>query len=576
MSLILKVQESERNCTEEAFTELADLSPLHPCNRPVFAPALRFRGGCASGDDDSGSDGSDSAEFECESDAAETSVKRKRKPAVQWPWKSTHEGKGKARAISVKTGIRVTIGKGRNNGMYVDEVIHLDHALECCLPWFKPDVWGLFYMFCCNPRLSSGFERWDDNSDDLISAPIRAAKSAESRSLIAIATEFYQSVVSKHCKAKEAGNEIACGGHAIMRKFSEGPSNGKSYFIGCSNWSKNDDRMFAVCLRTVHTYSGVAAPLSSRRLVYSSRYVRPVRRPELVALTLDASWIMVDTTFVVVHGKTNEWKLLIWLNGLDKRTVIGRVWSNRATRGSFVLVWNGTFEAIAKITGKELNFKVFSKKSNLLGAIGDSEGPQAQALGDVIILRRLNLLEVNGTPTVDVDTILTFIWKTCIVHFNRGVFGLEAYADDYIFQYLLLFPYLDTDEEIAEYSTFCNTSTSSKLKAWWAHKLSYPWLLPSLNRHLRNTDKDFFALTPWDSNPIEGSHAQDNQVNGTNRTLMEAIVLSRKLDSDTARIIKASIESGVWANGNNSIRSRFTSQAARRSRAHAKQAEAAK
>ncbi|KAJ7234082.1 hypothetical protein C8J57DRAFT_1249459 [Mycena rebaudengoi] len=142
--------------------------------------------------------------------------------------------------------------------------------------------------------------------------------------------------------------------------------------------------------------------------------------------------------------------------------------------------------------------------------------------------------------------------------------------------YLLLFPYLDTDEEIAEYSTFCNTPTSSKLKAWWAHKLSYPWLLPSLNRHLSNTDKDFFALTPWDSNPIEGSHAQDNQVNGTNRTLMEAIVLSRKLDSDTARIIKASIESGVWANGNNSIRSRFTSQAARRSRAHAKQAEAAK
>lgn len=39
---------------------------------------------------------------------------------------------------------------------------------------------------------------------------------------------------------------------------------------------------------------------------------------DLAEMVHDASWIMVDTTFAVVHGTTNEWKLLIWLNSLDK------------------------------------------------------------------------------------------------------------------------------------------------------------------------------------------------------------------------------------------------------------------
>jgi hypothetical protein len=41
--------------------------------------------------------------------------------------------------------------------------------------------------------------------------------------------------------------------------------------------------------------------------------------PDLALLVIDATWIMVDTTFAVVHGKTNSWKLLIWLHGNDKR-----------------------------------------------------------------------------------------------------------------------------------------------------------------------------------------------------------------------------------------------------------------
>ncbi|KAJ7735281.1 hypothetical protein DFH07DRAFT_780072 [Mycena maculata] len=282
---------------------------------------------------------------------------------------------------------------------------------------------------------------------------------------------------------------------------------------------------------------------------------------------------MVDTTFAVEHGKTNEWKLIIWLHGLDKWTVIGRVWSNRATRESFVLVWNGIFETIQAVTGKALNFKIFFKTSCLLGAIGNSEGAQAQALGDVIILRCMNTQEVDGSAMVEVNVILMFIWKTCIVHFNHGVFALEAYTDSNTFQYLLSFPYLETTTEILEYYAFCNASTTPKVKTWWMHKISYPWLLPSLNRHLTKMNHKDWDLTPRDTHPIEGSHVQDNQVNHMNHSLIEAILLARQFNSDNVHIIKALIEFGIWESGHNSLHAQFSLQAAHQSRSQVKKAE---
>ncbi|KAJ7789997.1 hypothetical protein B0H14DRAFT_3161631 [Mycena olivaceomarginata] len=276
-----------------------------------------------------------------------------------------------------------------------------------------------------------------------------------------------------------------------------------------------------------------------------------------------------------IHSVIMQADMDIIITGLDKRTVIGRVWSNKATREAFVVVWNGIFEAIKLITGKSLNFKVFSKKSSLLGAIGDSEGAQAQGLGDVIILRQMNTPHVNGVPTVTVVSILLFIWKTCLVHFKRGVFKLEAHVDDYVFNCLLGFPYLETSEEIAAYRDFCQASTNPKVQSWWAHKISYPWLLPSLNRSLTQMSHLHWDLTPGDTNPIEGSHMQDNQVNHTNLTILEAVLSARAYDQETARIITASKASGVMENGNNSQMARFSAQARRQARSRVKAMEKA-
>ncbi|KAJ7505079.1 hypothetical protein B0H11DRAFT_1980187 [Mycena galericulata] len=595
--------------------------------------------------------------------------------------------------------------------------------------------------------------RWDnsDETEGTVFAPVLAAKALEASSVAATASAFYRSVIGTFCKGQFIDSEIPCGGRAILRKFSQGKMDGKTYFVGCGNWTHGDsDQMSKIhrftkipsavresillklfkgeaidnddndtevlagsCSQIIHpshlprnslcprshfqdgvhvvaklqkhacnAQLSILVPIDTGDLraviipaagvphshpqfartkipseikrkyqecidaagvigtttlrvdkassthailggklpqelhpglliqrkqtlfpdgtglsaIYSEfdkdrsrdiedRYIHGVAtradgthviitiNPTLAALALEAIWIMVDTTFAVVHGKTNEWKLIIWLNSVDKRTVIGRVWSNRATREAFVLVWNGIFDAIETITGKKLNLKIFSDKSKLLGIIGDSEGAQAQGLGDVIILRRMNLLTANGIATVDIDSILIVIWKTCIVHFNRGVFALKAYISENDLAYLLSFPYLSSEAEIQEYYTFCAESANTKIQSWWAHKLSYPWLLPSLNRELSGMDKRHWDLTPRDTNPIEGSHVQDNQVNSTRRSLLEAILLAKKLDADTARLIMAMLTSGVLENPNNSLQARFKNQSQRQARNREKQRE---
>ncbi|KAJ6601965.1 hypothetical protein DFH09DRAFT_1069510 [Mycena vulgaris] len=82
-------------------------------------------------------------------------------------------------------------------------------------------------------------------------------------------------------------------------------------------------------------------------------------------------------------------------------------------------------------------------------------------------------------------------------------------------------------------------------------------------------------LTPGDTNPIEGSHVLDNQVNATNRTLREAILLARDYDKNTARVTMASLTLGIMENGNNSLQARFAAAARRQSRTKAKAVEKA-
>ncbi|EDR08926.1 uncharacterized protein LACBIDRAFT_326552 [Laccaria bicolor S238N-H82] len=189
----------------------------------------------------------------------------------------------------------------------------------------------------------------------------------------------------------------------------------------------------------------------------------------LASFVLSARWIMVDTTFKAVHGTTNEFKVVIWVNSLDK------------------------------------------------------------------------------------------LMSCCQS-------GLDECACNY----------WETTEFQDIFEAFTTSSTDKNLQNWWAHKLSYPWLLPSLSHHLSLMKHAHWDLAPSNTNPIEGSHANDNQIRGMNHSLLEAILLAKAVDSEEARILQASQSSGILENPHNSLEKRFTSQAARKAKACANKAESSK
>ncbi|KAJ6612225.1 hypothetical protein B0H10DRAFT_1952502 [Mycena sp. CBHHK59/15] len=101
--------------------------------------------------------------------------------------------------------------------------------------------------------------RWDDTDapHSLISAPIMTAKASEANSVAAIASAFYRGVVETYCKGQHLDSDIPCGGRAILRKFSQGKMNGKTYFIGCSNWAHGDSAQMSKIHRFVPIPSAV-------------------------------------------------------------------------------------------------------------------------------------------------------------------------------------------------------------------------------------------------------------------------------------------------------------------------------
>ncbi|KAJ6471969.1 hypothetical protein C8R45DRAFT_936631 [Mycena sanguinolenta] len=138
--------------------------------------------------------------------------------------------------------------RSRKRGLARVTILDEDREIPCRRSNLKCN--GFFTCSLSSPDPLRGFERWDDSLDsatqDLISAPIWTSQIAESTDIAAVATHFYDSAINQHCKAKGDG-QFPCGGHAVMRKYRTGKSNGKGYFIECSNWS--NDGLDHRCMR---------------------------------------------------------------------------------------------------------------------------------------------------------------------------------------------------------------------------------------------------------------------------------------------------------------------------------------
>ncbi|KAF8240009.1 hypothetical protein L208DRAFT_1127011, partial [Tricholoma matsutake] len=87
---------------------------------------------------------------------------------------------------------------------------------------------------------------------------------------------------------------------------------------------------------------------------------------------------------------------------------------------------------------------------------------------------------------------------------------------------------------------------------WYAHKVSYPWLLPGFNKTLSRMPNDCWDTTPHHTNLVETAHAGTNRQTQINLLPIEAIQQARTLDAHVASSIMAVSNACILPNINNS------------------------
>ena len=58
---------------------------------------------------------------------------------------------------------------------------------------------------------------------------------------------------------------------------------------------------------------------------------------------------------------------------------------------------------------------------------------------------------------------------------------------------------------------------------WYAHKVTYPWLLPGFNKTISRMPHDYWDTTPHHTNLVETAHAGTNRHTQINLFPVEAI-----------------------------------------------------
>ncbi|KAJ7081898.1 hypothetical protein C8R43DRAFT_965548 [Mycena crocata] len=453
--------------------------------------------------------------------------------------------------------------------------------------------------------------RWDvtDAPHVPISGPIMDAKTAEAESVAAVTSA----------------------GQAILRKFST-RSVGKTYFVGCAKWKHGDSDLMSKC----HCFTEIPAAVCKSILVKLFRgealddddddthvlvgTCMQIKHPSnLLKKSICPRNHFQNGLHIVAqltkHQCNAQLSILVPIDKHDLRAVIIPAAGIPHTHPSFPRTkipsaMKQKYQQCIDATGGvgATTLRIDKSSSTLL--ILDGKLLQDLHPGMIISRKHRDMVketcqasfpdgtglpavylesdkeqsrDINETSTTDISTLLQHarmartllsqltqslrytvigrVWSngasrgafvmTCIVHFNRiltrsarGVFSLKAYISESDLKYLLSFPSLCSDEKIQAYYTFCADSTIAKVQ--------------TLRR---------------DTNPIKGSHAQDNQVNSTRFPLLEAIILAKKLDSDTAQVIKAAMVSGVLENPHNSLETRYKSQSQCKAHGWGKQLE---
>ncbi|CAK5282197.1 unnamed protein product, partial [Mycena citricolor] len=287
--------------------------------------------------------------------------------------------------------------------------------------------------------------------------------------------------------------------------------------------------------------------------------------PELAERIHQVRYLAIDFTFSRVQRSENmdEWEIAGFLDSIQKRFTFGSLFCDTKSTEAYLQLWIELFDTIKRITGRVFKLAPFYPDANCRVILLDGEVAQALGLGE--FLKSYNDPATSGIHSRDAVDLLSYVLKTCSVHFHRHVKELEKSTPSDLVQRIRSFPGLKTGEEVERWLAEMPDALQpfSDAHNWLKHKLSNPWILPSLSPVLSKIPSSDFNTTPSHTNIVETAHAARNAETRKHVGLLDAILDAQQRDNTHVENLILMERSGILYKRGNSIYNREVNSANR-------------
>ncbi|CAB5360382.1 unnamed protein product [Rhizophagus irregularis] len=246
-------------------------------------------------------------------------------------------------------------------------------------------------------------------------------------------------------------------------------------------------------------------------------------------ITLD--YFQIDVSFKRVKGEINEFEINTYDSKHHLILSFCRIFTNVFTAEGYHRLFSSLFQIIREVSGQSIQFRHIHG-SGIGCILADLDTAQAKGLG-------LALHDLDHEKSW--ETHLTFILKTCLVHFERNLFHktFTISTKNLIRQ----IPNATSKEQVHDLLQQIEDTNDEGIKEWLNYyRQSY--VLSSLNKYVSNVDHEIWNKSGSDTNNAEAAHSMANR-EGKQLKLLSAILKGKRYDARCYTTIEVHDKNGV-------------------------------
>ncbi|POG77570.1 hypothetical protein GLOIN_2v1545568 [Rhizophagus irregularis DAOM 181602=DAOM 197198] len=246
-------------------------------------------------------------------------------------------------------------------------------------------------------------------------------------------------------------------------------------------------------------------------------------------ITLD--YFQIDVSFKRVKGEINEFEINKYDSKHHLILSFCRIFTNVFTAEGYHRLFSSLFQIIREVSGQSIQFRHIHG-SGIGCILADLDAAQAKGLG-------LALHDLDHEKSW--ETHLTFILKTCLVHFERNLFHktFTISTKNLIRQ----IPNATSKEQVHDLLQQIEDTNDEGIKEWLNY-YQQSYVLSSLNKYVSNVDHEIWNKSGSDTNNAEAAHSMANR-EGKQLKLLSAILKGKRYDARCYITIEVHNKNGV-------------------------------